>query len=70
LCGSRSHKKNPAAVALGKVGGTKGGRARAAKLTSEETKEIVQRAAKGALGQMRVKLGQLREALLNSLRRM
>jgi hypothetical protein len=40
------HKKNPAAVALGKLGGMKGGRARAAKLTSEERKEIAQRAAK------------------------
>ena len=39
-------KKNPAAVALGKLGGVKGGRARAAKLTSEERKEIAQRAAK------------------------
>jgi hypothetical protein len=40
------HKKNPAAVALGKLGGMKGGRARAAKLTPEERKEIAQRAAK------------------------
>jgi cellobiose phosphorylase len=39
-------KKNPAAVALGKLGGKKGGRARAAKLSSEERKEIAQKAAK------------------------
>ena len=38
--------KNPAAVALGKLGGMKGGRARAAKLTAEERREIAQRAAK------------------------
>jgi len=40
------HKKNPAAVALGKLGGFKGGRARAAKLSSEERKAIAQKAAK------------------------
>lgn len=39
-------KKNPAAVALGKLGGMKGGIARAAKLTPVERKEIAQRAAK------------------------
>jgi hypothetical protein len=39
-------KKNPAAVALGKLGGRKGGRARAAKLSGERRKEIAQRAAK------------------------
>jgi hypothetical protein len=38
-------KKNPAAVALGKLGGSKGGRARAAKLSAEERKAIAQRAA-------------------------
>jgi hypothetical protein len=38
-------KKNPAAVALGKLGGPKGGRARAAKLSPEKRKEIAQRAA-------------------------
>jgi hypothetical protein len=39
-------KKNPAAVALGKLGGFKGGHARAARLTPEQRKEIAQRAAK------------------------
>jgi hypothetical protein len=39
-------KKNPAAVALGKLGGFKGGHARAAKLSPEKRKEIAQRAAK------------------------
>lgn len=38
--------KNPAAVALGRLGGLKGGDARAAKLTPEERSEIAQRAAK------------------------
>ncbi|GGG83995.1 hypothetical protein [Edaphobacter dinghuensis] len=38
--------KNPAAVALGRLGGLKGGAARAAKLSPEERKEIAQRAAK------------------------
>jgi len=37
--------KNPAAVALGRLGGEKGGKARAAKLTSEERSRIAARAA-------------------------
>jgi hypothetical protein len=37
--------KNPAAVALGKLGGEKGGKARAAKLSPEERKAIARRAA-------------------------
>lgn len=39
-------EKNPAAVALGRLGGIKGGRARAEKLTPEQRSEIAQRAAK------------------------
>jgi hypothetical protein len=39
-------EKNPAAVALGRMGGLKGGNARAAKLTLEERKAIAQKAAK------------------------
>ena len=38
--------KNPAAVALGRLGGLKGGDARAASMTPERRKEIAQRAAK------------------------
>jgi hypothetical protein len=38
--------KNPAAVALGHLGGLKGGKARANKLTPEQRKEIAQKAAK------------------------
>lgn len=38
-------QKNPAAVALGKLGGKKGGKARAEKLTPEQRKEIAKIAA-------------------------
>jgi hypothetical protein len=37
--------KNPAAVALGRLGGQKGGKARAAKLTSEQRSEQARKAA-------------------------
>ena len=37
--------KNPAAVALGRLGGLKGGKARAAKLTKEQRSEIALKAA-------------------------
>jgi hypothetical protein len=37
--------KNPAAVALGRLGGRKGGAARAAKLTAEQRRAIAQAAA-------------------------
>ena len=37
--------KNPAAVALGRLGGKKGGRARAAKLSAEKRSEIAKKAA-------------------------
>lgn len=37
--------KNPAAVALGRLGGLKGGKARAAKLTPEQRREIARKAA-------------------------
>jgi len=38
--------KNPAAVALGKLGGAKGGPARAKKLTAQERTEIAKQAAR------------------------
>ena len=38
--------KNPAAVALGRLGGQKGGKARAQKLTAERRSEIARDAAK------------------------
>jgi hypothetical protein len=37
--------KDPAAVALGRKGGLKGGKARAAKLTAEEREEAARKAA-------------------------
>jgi hypothetical protein len=37
-------KKNPNAVALGKLGGSKGGKVRAAKLTPEERSNIARKA--------------------------
>ena len=38
--------KNPAAVALGRLGGLKGGRARAAAMTASRRREIAEKAAK------------------------
>jgi hypothetical protein len=38
--------KNPAAVALGKLGGAKGGRARAARMTKEQRSEAARIAAR------------------------
>lgn len=37
--------KNPAAVSLGRLGGLKGGKARAAKLTAEQRSAIARKAA-------------------------
>jgi len=37
--------KNPHAVALGRLGGLKGGKARAAKMTPEQRREIAKKAA-------------------------
>jgi len=39
-------EKNPAAVALGRLGGLKGGKARAAKLTGKQRAEIARKAAR------------------------
>lgn len=39
-------EKNPAAVALGRLGGLKGGKARAEKLSARKRKAIAQKAAK------------------------
>jgi len=38
--------KNPAAVALGRLGGLKGGKARAASLSAKQRSEIAKKAAK------------------------
>ena len=42
---SMAEEKNPAAVALGKLGASKGGKARRDKLTPERRKEIAKKAA-------------------------
>jgi len=42
--------KNPAAVALGRLGGLKGGKARAEKLSPERRKEIAAKAASARWG--------------------
>jgi len=39
-----SKKKNPHAVALGRMGGSKGGKVRAARLSPERRREIAQKA--------------------------
>lgn len=39
-------EKNPAAVALGRLGGLKGGKARAEKLSEKKRQEIARKAAK------------------------
>lgn len=41
-----TNEKNPAAVALGRLGGLRGGKARAASLTSKQKIEIAKKAAK------------------------
>ena len=43
-------EKNPHAVALGRLGGLKGGKVRASKLTSEQRKEIAKKAAQARWG--------------------
>jgi hypothetical protein len=40
-----AEEKNPAAVALGRLGASKGGKARAEKLSPERRKEIAKKAA-------------------------
>ena len=42
--------KNPAAVELGRLGGQKGGKARAARLTAEERSRIAKKAAAARWG--------------------
>ena len=41
-----AEEKNPAAVALGKLGGSKGGKARAKNMTPEQRSEAARKAAK------------------------
>lgn len=42
---NKKTEKNPAAIALGRLGGLKGGKARAAKLTPAKRKAIAKKAA-------------------------
>jgi hypothetical protein len=44
-------QKNPAAVALGRLGGLKGGKARAASLTKKQRSQIAKKAAAKRWGQ-------------------
>jgi hypothetical protein len=43
---TQEREKNPAAVALGRLGGLKGGKVRAERLSSKKRKAIAQKAAK------------------------
>ena len=43
---SEQPKKNPAAVALGRLGGLKGGKARASRLSAKRRHEIARKAAR------------------------
>jgi hypothetical protein len=47
----RKPEKNPAAVALGRLGGKKGGPARAKNLTPEQRREIAKKAARARWSQ-------------------
>ena len=51
--GEEKPKKNPHAVALGRLGGKKGGPARAKKLSQKRRKAIAKKAAKARWGKTR-----------------
>lgn len=46
----KARKKNPAAVALGRLGGKKGGKARAEALTAKQRSDIARKAAEKRWG--------------------
>lgn len=48
-------KKNPNAVALGRLGGRKGGRARAEKLTAKRRRDIAVKAARARWGKSKAR---------------
>lgn len=50
IVGEVASEKNPAAVALGRLGGLKGGNARAAKLTASRRSAIARKAARSRWG--------------------
>jgi hypothetical protein len=56
----RPKKKNPAAVALGRKGGKKGGPARAASMTAEERSESARRAVAARWERYREKMARKR----------
>ena len=47
---SEPDTRNPAAVALGKLGGAKGGKARAARMTKKQRSEAAKKAARARWG--------------------
>ena len=47
---SNTLEKNPAAVALGRLGGLKGGPARARRFSAQKRREIARKAARGRWG--------------------
>jgi len=53
IVAAATDEKNPAAVALGRLGGLKGGRARAAKLTAARRSAIAKKAARARWGKAR-----------------
>ena len=54
-------QKNPNAVALGKLGGSKGGKIRAAKLTPDERREIARKAVQVRWAKVREKAQKKRD---------
>ena len=50
IVAAATDERNPAAVALGRLGGLKGGKARASKLTPEERTAIARKAAQARYG--------------------
>jgi hypothetical protein len=46
IVAAATYEKNPAAVSLGRLGGLKGGKARAAKLSPKRRSEIAKKAAR------------------------
>jgi hypothetical protein len=53
-------KKNPHAVALGRLGGLKGGKARTAKLSPEERSELARKAVLARWARRKPKQGELK----------
>ncbi|MBZ5728174.1 MAG: hypothetical protein LAP87_24710 [Acidobacteriia bacterium] len=62
-------KKNPAAVALGRKGGKKGGPARAARLTSEQRSESARKAVRARWAKAKEGEGTSDQAVLTLLKR-